>query len=44
MQLEGYLCFRAFFLVLNQGVVIEDGDWERGETEPRAKLGWTFRF
>ena len=35
---------REFFLVLNQGVVIEDGDWERGETEPRAKLGWTFRF
>ncbi|MDP6979110.1 MAG: DUF5916 domain-containing protein [Myxococcota bacterium] len=35
---------REFFLVLNQGVVIDDGDWERGETEPRAKLGWTFRF
>ncbi len=35
---------REFFLVLNQGVVIEGDDWKRGETEPRAKLGWTFRF
>ncbi len=35
---------REFFLILNQGVLVEDGDWKRGETEPRAKLGWTFRF
>lgn len=35
---------REFFLVLNQGVVIDGDDWERGESEPRAKLGWTFRF
>lgn len=35
---------REFFAVLNQGLLIEDGNVERGETEPRAKIGWTFRF
>lgn len=35
---------REFFAVLNQGLLIEDGDLERGVTEPRVKLGWTFRF
>ena len=32
------------FVVLNQGLLIEDGDVHRGLTEPRIKLGWTFRF
>ena len=35
---------REFFAVLNQGLLIEDGELERGVTEPRVKLGWTFRF
>jgi len=35
---------REFFLILNQGIVIDGDDWKRGETEPRAKIGWTFRF
>jgi hypothetical protein len=33
-----------FFLVFNQALLIRDGQVRRGETEPRIKLGWTFRF
>ena len=32
------------FIVLNQGLSVEDGRLHRGVTEPRVKLGWTFRF
>ncbi len=32
------------FLIFNQGLLIDDGRVERGATEPRVKLGWTFRF
>lgn len=32
------------FVVLNQGLVVDDGHIERGATEPRIKLGWTLRF
>ncbi|MFT5695996.1 MAG: hypothetical protein ACI9QQ_001975 [Myxococcota bacterium] len=35
---------REFFAVINQGLVIQDGELNRGITEPRAKIGWTFRF
>ena len=32
------------FLVLNQGLILDDGRLRRGVTEPRIKLSWTFRF
>ena len=35
---------REFFLIFNQSLLIENGTLRRGATEPRAKLGWTFRF
>lgn len=35
---------REFFAILNQGLLIEKGSVKRGETEPRVKIGWTFRF
>ena len=35
---------REFFAILNQELLVEKGSVKRGETEPRAKLGWTFRF
>ncbi|NQZ96653.1 MAG: carbohydrate binding family 9 domain-containing protein [Myxococcales bacterium] len=34
---------RELFLVLNQGLDVEDGV-QRGRTEPLVKLSWTFRF
>ena len=35
---------RELFVILNQGLLIENDKLIRGETEPRAKIGWTFRF
>jgi len=35
---------REFFAILNQELLVEKGSVKRGETEPRVKLGWTFRF
>ena len=32
------------FVVLNQGLIARRGRIERGVTEPRIKLSWTFRF
>lgn len=32
------------FVVLNQGLLVENGGVRRGRTEPRIKLSWTFRF
>ena len=32
------------FVVLNQGLILDDGRLRRGVTEPRIKLSWTFRF
>jgi hypothetical protein len=35
---------RELFLILNQGLLIQDGEVTRHVTELRAKIGWTFRF
>jgi hypothetical protein len=32
------------FVVLNQGLIVDHSRIRRGETEPRIKLSWTFRF
>ena len=35
---------RVVYVVLNQGLHIEDGSLRAGRTEPILKAGWTFRF